>query len=214
MSLRITALTFASVALFGCTLSCAPEASVNLAEGPRDYDAGDYKRALKTWTREAELLSVDEMDNVLTVTSTYESWDFRWAYSERYARDYRLSHSKKEAHRKRSLDESKKFHQFYVALYAQRPKWGDLEVDDPAWIIRLVDSSGSEPDPAEMHKVRKPGAMELTYFPYTGSFRTVYRVSFPAQTKSGKPTIAPDSDWFALRFAGAQGIADVTWDVE
>ena len=61
---------------------------MSLAEGSRDYDAGDYKPALSKWTRKTELLSVDEMDNVLSVTSTFESWDFRWAYAERYARDY------------------------------------------------------------------------------------------------------------------------------
>lgn len=207
--------TFATLAL--CLLGvagCSKPGAVSLAEGPRDYDAGDYKPALSKWTRKTELLSVDEMDNVLSVTSTFESWDFRWAYSERYARDYRLGGPKKESFRRRSLEESKKYHQFYVALYAQHPKWADLEAEEPAWIVRLVDSSGTETYPIKLDKVRRPTARELTYYPYTNSFRTVYRLSFPRTTESGTPTIARDAEWFALRFAGAQGQADVTWDVE
>lgn len=194
-------------------VGCEKPRAVSLAEGPRNYDAGDYKPALAKWTRKAELLSVDEMDNVLTVTSTYESWDFRWAYAERYARDYRMSDPKKESFRRRSLEESQKYHQFYVALYAQEPKWADLEADEPAWIVRLVDSSGTETDPIKLDKVRRPTARDLTYYPYTNSFRTVYRLSFPRSTPSGTPTIAENAEWFALRFAGAQGRADVTWEM-
>lgn len=209
-----SALFLLSLCICGAATGCANSQAVSLAEGPRSYDAGDYRPALTKWTRKAELLSVDEMDNVLSVTSTYESWDFRWAYTERYARDYRFSESKKESFRRRSLEESKKYHQFYVALYAQEPKWADLEAEEPTWIVRLVDSSGTETDPIKMDKVRRPTARELTYYPYTNSFRTVYRLSFPREAESGTPTIADDAEWFALRFAGAQGQADVTWQIK
>src|SRR5690606_36465606 len=147
-------------------------------------------------------ISVNEMDNVLNVTSTFESRDFRWAYAERYATDYRFSSAKKRSFLKRSLDEAKEFHQFYVALFAQQPTWAELEVDDPAWVVRLVDSAGTETDPIKLDRIRKPTARELSSFPYTNSFRTVYRISFPRQTEEGTPTIAEGSDWFALRFAG------------
>jgi hypothetical protein len=66
---------------FACA-GCQTEA-VRLAEGPREYVATDYSTVLRQWTREAQLSSLDTMDNVLTVTATYESWDFRWAYAIR-----------------------------------------------------------------------------------------------------------------------------------
>jgi hypothetical protein len=200
--------------LWLCTSGCSKQQAVSLREGPRSYDAGDYKPVLEMWTRKTELISQEEMDNVLSVTATFESWDFRFAYVERYARDYRLSDAKKAAFQKRSLEESQKYHQFYVALYAQEGKWADLDAEEPTWIVRLVDSSGKETDPIKMDKVRRPTARELTYFPYTNSFRTVYRLSFPRLAASGAPTIAPDAEWFALRFAGAQGQADVTWNLD
>ncbi len=209
--------TTTSALLFCLTLVSACQTqrpAVSLAEGPRSYEASDYDATLKKWTRETKLLSTEEMDNVLAVTSTFESWDFRWAFTERYARDYRLSEGKKASFLKRSLDESKKYHQFYVALYAQHYNWADLEEDEPTWIVRLVDSAGTETDPIKLDKIRKPSVRELSYFPYTNSFRTVYRVSFPRATEQGTATIASDAKWFALRFAGAQGQADVTWQIE
>lgn len=210
----LTAPGLAILLLGLCSYGCAKQHAVNLAEGPRSYDAGDYKPALERWTRKVELISKQEMDNVLSVTSTFESWDFRWAYVERYAHDFRLNEAKKSAFRKRSLDESQQYHQFYVALYAQESKWADLDAEEPTWSVRLVDSAGTETDPIKMDKVRRPTARELTYFPYTNSFRTVYRLSFPRATAPGTQTISSDAEWFALRFFGAQGQADVTWKVE
>jgi hypothetical protein len=194
-------------------VACEKPGAVRLAEGPRDYTAKDYDKTLDTWTREVELISVDEMDTVLSVTSTFQSWDFRWAYTERYARDYRLTPSEKRQFLDRSLAESKEFHQFYVALYAQHPKWGELNVDDPAWIVRLIDSTGSETEPAEVHRVKKPSAMEQTYYPYASSFRSVYRISFPTRV-GGRASLNESADWFGLRFAGAQGTTKVTWEIE
>lgn len=187
--------------------------SVKLSERQSSYDAKRYESFLDKWTREKKLITTDEMDNVLTVTSTFQSLDFRGAYTERYARDYRLSSPDKEQFLERSLSEAREFHQFYVALYAQHPRWGDLDADEPAWIVRLVDSTGSETEPAELLKVKKPSPMERSYFPYIGSFRTVYRVSFPTRV-AGKPTVDEQAEWFGLRFAGAQGSADVIWELE
>lgn len=200
--------------LTGPTLvACEKPGAVRLVEGPRDYTARDYENTLDRWTREAELISVDEMDTVLSVISTFQSWDFRWAYTERYARDYRLTSSEKKQFLDRSLAESKEFHQFYVALYAQHPKWGELNVDEPAWIVRLIDSTGSETEPTEVHRVKKPSAMEQTYYPYTTSFRSVYRISFPVRV-DGRASLDEGAQWFGLRFAGAQGTTQVTWALQ
>ena len=89
----------------------------------------------------------NELDNVLTVTATYESWDFRWAYVVRYAEDYRLTVDQRRTLLERSLAESHERHEFYVALYAQRYKWNDLNLEEPAWILRLIDDTGNPQPP-------------------------------------------------------------------
>jgi hypothetical protein len=190
--------------------ACTP-APVNMSEGPREYVAQDYERVLKHWTRDAKLLSVDQLDNVLIVTATFESWDFRWAYVMRYADDYRLTVDQRRSLLERTLAESRKEHQFYLTLSAQKYKWGDLSTDTPAWILRLIDDTGSETAPKEIVEIKRPGAIEITYFPYTSPWRRSYRVSFPVTRADGQPTISKHARTMRLRFAGAQGNDELSW---
>lgn len=196
------------LASFGCS---SPK--VRLDEGPREYVATDYEAVLKSWTRNKQFTNVNVMDNVLSVTATYESWDFRWAYVVRYAEDYRLTVDQRHSLLERSLAEVHDRHQFYVSLYAQKYKWNDLTAKEPAWIVRLIDDEGTETAPSEIEAIRKPGAIELTYFPYTSPWRSTFRVSFPRVRADGRPTIANAARWFGLRFAGAQGYEEVIWEL-
>ena len=198
----------ATAAALGCSTP-----KVSLTEGPREYVATDYSGVLRNWTRSKEFTNVSVMDNVLSVTATYESWDFRWAYVVRYAEDYRLTIDQRHSLLERSLAEARDGHHFYVALYAQRYKWNDLTAKEPAWIVRLIDDEGTETAPAAIEQIRKPGAIELTYFPYTSPWRSAFRVSFPRVRADGRPTIATAARWFGLRFAGAQGYEELIWEL-
>ena len=215
----VRALKFAPAALLALALlgsallpACRTP-TVGLNEGPREYVASDYETVLKTWTRSDQLTTVNAMDNVLTVTATYESWDFRWAYTVRYAEDYRLTIDQRHALLERSLAETRDAHEFYVALYAEKHKWNDLTASEPAWIVRLTDDEGTETAPSEIQTIKKPGAIELTYFPYTTPWRSAFRISFPKVRADGRPTISPAARWFGLRFAGAQGNTELVWEV-
>ncbi len=192
--------------------SACSQNTVNLAEGPREYVPTDYEVVLRQWTRSAELSNVSQMDNVLNVTSTYESWDFRWAYVVRYAEDYRLTVEQRHDLLERSLAETRDHHAFYVALYAQKHKWNDLTAKDPAWIVRLTDDEGTETAPTKIEAIRRPGAIELTYFPYTTTWRSAFRITFPKVRADGRPTISGAARWFGLRFAGAQGNQELVWE--
>jgi hypothetical protein len=193
-------------------LGCTPK-TVELSEGPREYVATDYDSVLRRWTRNSELTNVTQMDNVLNVTATYESWDFRWAYVVRYAEDYRLTVDQRHDLLERSLAETRDFHTFYLALYAEKYKWNDLTAKQPAWIVRLIDDEGTETAPSAIDVIKRPGAIELTYFPYTTPWRSAFRVSFPRVRADGRPTISSAARWFGLRFAGAQGNEELVWEV-
>ncbi len=195
------------------TVGCAAE-QVSLDLGPREYVASDYERLLRRWTRTGELIQLDVLDNVLTATATYRSWDFRWAYVVRYSEDYRLTIDQRRALLARERQDVRREHEFFLALYAQRPKWGDLNVDNPAWIVRLIDDEGNETAPSEIERIRKPGALEQTYFPYTTAWRMAYRVHFPVVDAVGKRSISPTARWFGLRFTGPQGHQDLVWEIE
>ncbi|HEX4339822.1 MAG TPA: hypothetical protein VH062_28140 [Polyangiaceae bacterium] len=209
-----------AIAAIACLLAAAAVSTacgaqpVSLAQGPREYVATDYERVLDRWTRTEQLFVASELDDLLTATATYESWDFRWAYVVRYAEDYRLTVDQRRALFERSLAEADKFHSFYVAVYAQRHQWSDLTAENAAWIIRLIDDKGNETAPSEIEAIRRPGAIERTYFPYTSPWRRAYRVRFPVSRADGRRTIASDARWFGLRFAGAQGNEQLVWLVD
>ena len=194
-------------------MGCAPP-PIQVDRGPREYVATDYDQVLRRWTREESLISLSALDNFLTATATYESWDFRWAYVVRYSKDYRLTVDQTHALLQKSLAETRDYHQFYVALYAQRTRWADLTAEKPAWIVRLIDDQGNETAPSEIERIEKPGAIELTYFPYTTPWRATHRVRFPVRTLDGRETISPDAHWLGLRFAGAQGNQQLVWEID
>jgi hypothetical protein len=208
----MTAIAFAGAA--GVTaIGCAGE-RVSLVGGPREYVATDYQEVLKRWTRSESLLNVTELDDLLTVTATFESWDFRWAYVVRYAQDYRLTVEQRRELMDKTLRESGQSHQFYVALYGSNRRWTDLTRPNSAWIVRLIDDRGDETAPMTIEIVPKPGALERTYFPYTTVWRQVFRIKFPHTAPDGRATIAPNAKWIGLRFAGAEGNEELRWDLD
>lgn len=207
-SLRVLA-----AAVLLAPLGCAAQA-VSLHEGPREYVATDYEPILRKWTRTENLFAFSELDNYLTATATFESWDFRWAYVVRYVEDYRLTLDQRKKLLEKALDETRQRHQFFVAIQGGERKYNDLTKPDSAWIVRLIDDTGNETAPEEIIAVKKPNALERTYYPYNTIHRQAFRIRFPRTTPDGRATVAPNARWFGLRFAGAQGNSEIVWRLE
>lgn len=200
------------LATAAAVLGACAAPTVNLQEGPREYVATDYDSVLKQWTREESLILFDELERALTVAATFESWDFRWAYSIRYANDYRLTIPQRQRLLSKSLNETRKHHHFFVALYGAKQKFNDLTKPDSAWIVRLIDATGNETAPTQIESIRKPNILEQRYFPYNSVWRKAFRVRFPVAS-SGRQTVSPSAEWFGLRFAGAWGNFDLIWQL-
>jgi hypothetical protein len=208
--MRLAAIaTILVLALWGCATP-----KVSMTTGPREYVPSDYEQVLKRWTRDESLFVLSDLDDKLTVTATYESWDFRWAYVVRYADDYRLTVDQRQELLDRTLEKTKEDHEFYVALYGTKWRWSDLGKPTSSWIVRLIDDQGDETAPAQMEAIAKPGPLEYRYFPYTSVWRHVFRIRFPRFTGDGRPTVASNARWFGLRFAGAEGNEELHWDIE
>jgi hypothetical protein len=207
-------LSVAALALVGGSLGACAETRVSLATGPREYVPSDYPQVLKTWTREGSSIVFSELALNLTVTATFESWDFRWAYVVRYAEDYRLTVGERRALLDRTLHEAQDVYEFYVALYGTNWRWTDISRPTSAWIVRLIDDQGDETAPSQILAIVKPGALEQRYFPYTSPWRQAFRVRFPKITSEGRPTIAPGAKSFGLRFAGAEGSEELVWKLQ
>ena len=143
---------------------------------------------LGRWTRTERLFAFSELENYLTATATFESWDFRWAYVVRYVQDYRLTIDQRKKLLEKALDETHQRHQFFVALYGRERRYNDLTKADSAWIVRLIDDTGNETAPQEIVAIRKPNALERNYFPYN----TVYPASVPHPLPARGVRRAPD----------------------
>lgn len=184
-----------------------------MTTGPREYTESDYGQVLDRWTRTKDLVAVSELDTLLTVTATFESWDFRWAYVVKYANDYRLTVEQRRTLLERTLAETQDSHRFYVALYGTKVRWSDLTRPNSSWIVRLIDEEGNETAPLAIEMIQRPGPLEIRYFPYTTVWRNVFRIRFPTTTPDGRSTISTSSRWFGLRFAGAEGNEELRWEL-
>ena len=202
-------LLVAALSVVGCATQ-----TVNIHEGPREYVATDYETVLRAWTRTEQLVAFSELDNFLTATATYESWDFRWAYVVRYVQDYRLTIEQRKKLLESTLEETRLRHQFFVAIYGGERRYNDLTRPDSAWIVRLIDDTGNETAPQEITAIKRPNALERNYFPYNTVFRQAFRIRFPRASGDGRPTISAQAKWFGLRFAGAQGNNELIWKID
>jgi hypothetical protein len=202
------------VLLTALVLGGCASPGVTLVEGPREYVPTDYDAVLDRWTRTERMFSLPELETYLTATATFESYDFRWAYVVRYVQDYRLTIDQRRKLMEKALDETRRQHQFFVALYGGDRRYNDLTKPNSAWIVRLIDDTGNETAPQEIVAIRKPNAIERNYFPYNTQFRQAFRIRFPRTTPEGKPTISPAAKWFGLRFAGAQRNSELVWKLD
>lgn len=216
VGMRPTARSLAScglaLALLASGAGCA-DPKVSMRKGAREYTDNDYPQVLERWTRTKSLVALSELDSLLTVTATFESWDFRWAYVVKYANDYRLTVEQRRSLLERTLQETQDSHRFYVALYGTKVRWADLTKPQTAWIVRLIDEGGNETAPTSIELVTRPGPLEIQYFPYSTVWRHVFRIKFPTTTPDGRPTIGTEARWFGLRFAGAEGNEELRWDI-
>jgi hypothetical protein len=206
------AMTGLALALLVCVGACATP-SVTLSQGPREYVPSDYERILLLWTRSGELVTLAALNDILSVSATFESWDFRWAYSLRYAKDHQYLPEQTRALRDAALVDTGAHHQFFVALYgSSNARWMDISRPNSAWTVRLIDDKGNQTAPEEIVPIIRPGADERAYYPYASQWRRLFRIKFPASTATG-PTIATDANFAGLRFAGALGTLELHWDL-
>nr|MBK7065726.1 hypothetical protein [Deltaproteobacteria bacterium] len=191
--------------------------TVSLRQGPRAYTAESYDVVLRRWTREGHQYALQGLDDRIAVTATYESWDFRWAYVVRYAQDFRLTTPERQELLQHTLEAAQQEHEFYVALYTQSRRWGELTRPTSAWRVLLLNDRREEVAPVAIEPINRPGAVELTYFRYTTVWRQAFRIRFPKYLRSASGAEVEVIDErvrsFRLRFSGPLGTTDLVWNV-
>jgi hypothetical protein len=198
--------------------SCS-QAQVDFSETTsRNFLPSDYERVLERWTRDEQLFILDGLDNALTVTATFKSWEYRQAWRDRYANDFRLDPEDRLQLAEAQRREMETAHEFYVAATSSKRDWCDLASEDSPWLIRLFNDRDEtlapfpqDHVPPGIEEVERPTPVERAYFPYVNEFRRVYRLRFPRQLPDGSSFLRPNVQAFTLEFAGALGRAELRW---
>lgn len=203
------AIAFALLAALGCggrVLSIRPAS--------RSFTRGDYEQIYGDWTRASDEFEFGRLEDILHVTATFESWEFRWAYVVRYAEDYSLGTEDRTRLLRSTLADAQERHRFFVTMVGNRFRESDITDSRSAWRVLLVDEAGRQVAPVEVQRVRRPGAAERVYFPSVSVHRHTFRIAFPTQHEDGTPVIAPDAREIRLRFTGAEGTVDLAWQFD
>lgn len=200
-------------------LAGCPVVQVNFSETQaHTFQPSDYERVMERWTRDEQLYILDGLDNALTVTATFKSWEYRQAYIDRYAYDFRLTDAERLTLETDQRAELERAHVFLIAATSTRTAWSDLTAADTPWKIRLVNDQGdvlsqfaADHDPGGIEEVRRVTSAQRLYFPYINDFRTVFFLRFPRTLPDGTPFLRPGVESFTLEFAGALGRAELHW---
>ena len=202
-----------SVVLAVCLLGACGSRALPMRPAARSYTADDYDSIYDDWTRASDEFAFDRLEDVLHVTATFESWEFRWAYVARYAADYSLATEDRTRLLRSTLADAQERHRFFVTMVGNRYQDSDLTDAGSAWRVLLVDPTGRQTRPVEITRLRHPGAAERVYFPSVSTQRHTFRIAFPTQHEDGTSVIPVDSGEVLLRFTGAEGTVDLRWEL-
>jgi hypothetical protein len=206
---RLAAASLALLLLGACGGRALP-----MRPSSRAFTQGDYQRIYADWTREHDDFSFNRLEDVLHVTATFESWEFRWAYVVRYAADHSFTTEERTRLLEESLADARQRHRFFVTLGGANWREGDLTGRQSDWRVLLVDPTGRQIEPVELTRIGRPSADQRTYFPSIQRQRHTFMIAFPTTHPDGTPAIPPDADHVVLRFAGSAGTVELRWEIE
>jgi hypothetical protein len=181
--------------------------SVDFSDAERAFQASDYERVRKLWTRHDKL--VRDIGTVLEMWVTYKSAEFRQAYLAQYAQLYSVRGEELAELRRAQLEAARTSYEFHVVAQSTEWQWNDLEERDSVWKIVLADGRGQELAPAQVSYEKLPLMYEMGFFPERTDFSRTYSIRFPREagkfggTSTGK---------LALRVAGPLGSTAVAWE--
>ncbi len=181
-----------------------------LKESYDPYHGGEYKAALTDWSREARIyrgLGVE-----LIATATFKSSEFRDAYSNEYARTYKLTGSEKTKLIEDQKNAALAYNDFLFAAYVPDKKLNDFHKKDSIWKIYLTVGKGGLITPLEIRKIKKVDAVTTHFFPYITPWKSVYLVRFPAiSPQAGKAVVDGGAANIKLIITSVLGSAEMVW---
>lgn len=192
-------------------VACSPRVSLREDVDPPQ---SSFSSSSERWTRLGRVLSTRELGTALILSATLRSRAFQHAYSEHYAKVYRISDPGERARIEGdALAGAGPGLSFWVESAAPTANWNDLRTEPGKWRLALLDDEGRELRPEKIELV--PAREVQQQLEVLGRGRDPYSklwlVRFPAQTGDGQPLPRPTASKIILRVAGPLGQTDLTW---
>jgi len=173
----------------------------------------EYKAVFETWTKEDRIYK--GFDCKLIAAATYKSMTYRKAYTQEYAKRYRLDNAEKEKLLKDQADAADTYNEFIFAAYVPDNKWDDFPEEKSTWKIDLRVDDGERTDPVEIRKLERNNVVLKHFFPYITPWKSVYLLRFPASRRdTGEALVENASRSVTLSISSVLGSAEMTWTLD
>jgi hypothetical protein len=184
--------------------ACAGLRTIRYTVPRKAPPASDFAAIRQAWSRDASVVPVSGLENVLTLTATCMSPEFRAAYVSRYGRDYQLGPGDRAALLHAQQATAARELQFFVTAFSGT-EFRDADLSDPdrGWRVLLVTAHGRWAH-TRLERIVRPTAVQRAYFPQAHAQRMVFLVGFP-------PVVTPEDRWFRMHVVSARGQAELEW---
>jgi hypothetical protein len=172
----------------------------------------EYKSVFETWTKEDRIYK--GFDCKLIAAATYKSMAYRKAYTQEYAKLYRLAAAEKDKFLKDQSDAADTYNEFIFAAYVPDNHWDDFPEEKSTWKIDLRVDDGERTAPVEIRQLERNNVVLKHFFPYITPWKSVYLLRFPASRRdTGEALVDNTSRTVTLSISSVLGSAEMTWEL-
>jgi len=172
----------------------------------------EYKSVFETWTKEDRIYK--GFDCKLIAAATYKSMTYRKAYTQEYAKLYRLKATEKDKFLKDQADAADTYNEIIFAAYVPDNKWDDFAEEKSTWKIDFRVDDGERTAPVEIRKLERNNVVLKHFFPYITPWKSVYLLRFPASRRNtGEALVENASRTVTLSISSVLGSAEMVWEL-
>jgi hypothetical protein len=174
------------------------------SKAPEDYDD-----ATETWTRKASLRG--QYQEVLELAATFKAPEWRAARAVRDADNRDLQGDQRNQFMAQACADAAGPYEIELMVTTWDRRENDLDRGKKSvWGVVLIDQNGTQVEPLEIIKDKRPAFTVRSDFPALGDFATAYIARFPRTT----PMLGDGVKKVRLRLYGVRGSVEVAWESE
>jgi len=169
----------------------------------------EYDDATEDWTRKASLRG--QYQEVLELAATFKSPEWRAARAMRDADHRDLQGTQRDEFIAQAQADAAGPYEIELMVTTWDRRENDLDRGKKSvWSVVLIDQNGTQVEPLEVIKDKRPAFTVRADFPALGDFATAYIARFPRTT----PMLGPGVKKVRLRLYGVRGAIEVMWESE